>query len=126
MPLITIKRSTQLYRAAGPAGFFVAKPRREGTKLTASKLAEARGRIEAGQTLAEVSGRTGVLIDTLRKAIAAGRLPALKRTRTGSGADEGGPEGARRRKPDRRTLGALRRSAWRSWPPRPPAPASAR
>jgi hypothetical protein len=79
VPLITIKRSTQLYRAAGPAGFFVAKPRREGTKLTASKLAEARGGIEAGQTLAEVSGRTGVLIDTLRKAIAAGRLPALKK-----------------------------------------------
>jgi len=79
VPLITIKRSTQLYRAAGPAGFFVAKTRREGTRLTASKLAEARGLIESGQTLAAVSAQTGVLIDTLRKAITAGRLPALKK-----------------------------------------------
>jgi len=79
VPLITIKRSTQLYRSRGPAGFFVPKARREGSKLNAAKLAEARRLIEAGQPLAVVSRQTGVLIDTLRKAIKAGRLPAPKK-----------------------------------------------
>jgi len=34
-----------------------------------------------GQPLAVVSRQTGVLSDTLRKAIAAGRLPAVKKTK---------------------------------------------
>lgn len=79
VPLITIKRSTQLYRTRGAAGFFVPKARREGSKLNAVKLAEARGWIEQGEGLATISQRTGVLLDTLRKAIEAGRLPALKK-----------------------------------------------
>ena len=80
--LVTIKRGTQLFRTAGAAGFFVPKARREGSQLNASKLAEARGLIEQGQPLAVVSARTGVLIDTLRKAIQAGRLPALKKKKS--------------------------------------------
>lgn len=82
VPLVSIKRSTQLYRTQGPAGFFVPKPRREGSKLNSAKLAEARGLIEQGQALAAVSRHTGVLIDTLRKAIGAGRLPPLKKRPT--------------------------------------------
>src|SRR6266542_5930191 len=38
VPLIAIKRSTQLYRERGAAGFFVPKARREGAKLNAQKL----------------------------------------------------------------------------------------
>jgi hypothetical protein len=79
VPLISIKRSTKLYRERGAAGFFVPRKRREGPKLTAAKLAEARGLLESGQPVAVVSARTGVLVDTLRKAIAAGRLPAVKK-----------------------------------------------
>jgi hypothetical protein len=82
VPLVSIKRSTQLYRTQGPAGFFVPKARREGSKLNTAKLEEARGLIEQGQPLAAVSRQTGVLIDTLRKAIGAGRLPPLKKRRT--------------------------------------------
>ena len=82
VPLVAIKRSTQLYRSHGPAGFFVPKPRREGSKLNAAKLGEARGLIEAGRPLAVVSQQTGVLIDTLRKAIEAERLPPLKKRRS--------------------------------------------
>ena len=83
VPLVTIKRSTQLYRARGPAGFFVPKERRDGTKLNDAKLAEARVLIDQGQALATVSAHTGVLVDTLRKAIQAGRLPPLKKRSIG-------------------------------------------
>jgi len=79
VPLVSIKRATHLYRTRGPAGFFVAKARREGRRLDAAKLAQARGLIEAGDALATISQRTGVLRDTLRKAIQAGRLPAPKK-----------------------------------------------
>lgn len=81
VPLITIKRGTKLYRARGPAGFFVPAARREGTRLNAAKLEEARVLISQGHALGVVSAQTGVLIDTLRKAIQAGRLPAVKKTK---------------------------------------------
>ena len=79
VPLITIKRGTKLYREQGAAGFFKPKPRRDGTKLDALRLEESRALIEGGEALAVVSLRTGVLADTLRKAIAAGRLPSPKK-----------------------------------------------
>lgn len=79
VPLIAIKRATKLYRTRGPAGFFVPGPRREGTRLNAEKLDQARALILQGQTLGRVSEQTGVLADTLRKAIQAQRLPALKK-----------------------------------------------
>jgi hypothetical protein len=80
VPLTTIKRSTKLYRERGPSGFFSPKPRREGTKLNDEKLAQARALLFQGHPLAVVSRETGVLTDTLRKAIQAKRLPAEKKT----------------------------------------------
>jgi len=80
VPLVAIKRSTKLYREGGAAGFFRPKPRREGTRLNAGKLAHARALLEQGQPLALVGRETGVLVDTLRKAIRAQRLPAVKKT----------------------------------------------
>jgi transposase len=79
VPLVAIKRATKIFRERGSSGFFVPVPRREGTKLNAEKLEQARGLILLGQPLVMVSQQTGVLIDTLRKAIKAGRLPALKK-----------------------------------------------
>lgn len=79
VPLVTIKRMTKLFRHRGPAGFFVSPPRREGTQLTPEKLDQARGLLVAGHPLREVSEQTGVLVDTLRKAIKAGRLPVSKK-----------------------------------------------
>jgi len=81
VPLVAIKRATKLYRQRGSAGFFVPKTRREGSKLNAEKLEQARALLVQGQPLAVVSRQTGVLSDTLRKAIAAGRLPAVKKTK---------------------------------------------
>lgn len=82
VPLGSIKRSTKLYRARGAAGFFAPKPRREGAQLTAPKLDQARGLLAAGEPVARVSQITGVLSDTLRKAITAGRLPMVKKKLT--------------------------------------------
>jgi len=79
VPLISIKRATKLYRLRGAAGFFVPGQRREGTRLTDEKLEQARALILQGEPLAVVSRQTGVLTDTLRKAMGAGRLPALKK-----------------------------------------------
>jgi len=81
VPLVAIKRATKLYRQRGSAGFFVPKTRREGSQLNAEKLEQARALLVQGQPLAVVSRQTGVLSDTLRKAVAAGRLPAVKKTK---------------------------------------------
>ena len=79
VPLVAIKRGTKLYRERSAAGFFVPKARREGSKLNAQKLEEARALLVQGHPLAVVSRQTGVLTDTLRKAISAGRLPPVKK-----------------------------------------------
>jgi hypothetical protein len=81
VPLVAIKRATKLYRQRGAAGFFVAKARREGSKLNAQKLEQARALIVQGHPLPVVSQQTGVLTDTLRKAVEAGRLPTVKKTK---------------------------------------------
>ena len=79
VPLVSIKRSTKRYRQHGPAGFFGPKVRREGTKLDAQKLAQAHGLLVQGQPVAVVARATGVHADTVRKAIRAQRLPAVKK-----------------------------------------------
>jgi hypothetical protein len=56
--------------------------RREGSKLNAETLEQARALLVQGHPLPVVSAQTGVLSDTLRKAIRAGRLPAVKTTGT--------------------------------------------
>lgn len=79
VPLVAIKRSTKLFRERGAVGFFQSAPRREGSKLDSQKLEQARGLLLQGLTLRSIAERTGVLVDTLRKAIAAGRLPDPKK-----------------------------------------------
>lgn len=80
VPLVAIKRSTKLYRERGAAGFFGPKQRREGTKLNEEKRAHAHALLVQGHPLAVVARETGVHADTLRKAIQAQRLPAVKKT----------------------------------------------
>ena len=87
VPLVAIKRATKLYRERGAAGFFRPKVRREGSKLNAEKLEQARALLTQGYPLAVVSKQTGVLTDTLRKAIKSGRLPAVKKKPPAPGAD---------------------------------------
>jgi hypothetical protein len=84
VPLVAIKRATKLYRERGPSGFFVPGRRREGSRLNEEKLEQARALLVQGYALPVVSTQTGVLSDTLRKAISAGRLPAVKKKETSS------------------------------------------
>jgi hypothetical protein len=79
VPLVSVKRATKLYRERGAAGFFAPKPRREGPTLTPGKLAEARALLAAGAPVARVGQSLNVLPDTIRKAIAAGRLPPVQK-----------------------------------------------
>ena len=79
VPLVSIKRSTKLFRTQGAKGFFVPKARREGSKLTEEKLEQAKRLLLQGEPLTVVGKAIGILVDTLRKAITAGRLPAVKK-----------------------------------------------
>jgi len=81
VPLVAIKRATKLYRQRGAAGFFVPKARREGSKLNTEKLEQARALLVQGHRLPVVGEQTGVLTDTLRKAIAADDCPSKKMRR---------------------------------------------
>src|SRR5438552_16632181 len=51
VPLIAIKRATKLYRQRSAAGFFVPKPRREGSKLNTQTLDQARALLVQGHPL---------------------------------------------------------------------------
>ena len=82
VPLVAIKRATKLYRERGAVGFFVPKARREGSKLNTATLEQARALLVQGQPLVVVSQCTGVLTDTLRKAIEVGRLPPVKKRKS--------------------------------------------
>ena len=59
VPLVAIKRATKLYRERGPAGFFVSGACREGSKLNAEKLEQARALLVQGHPLPVVSAQTG-------------------------------------------------------------------
>jgi len=74
VPLVTVKRACKKLRDLGAAGFFVPPTPREGHRLTVARLAEAQDLLDAGLCVPEVGQRLGVLPDTLRKAVGAGRL----------------------------------------------------
>jgi transposase-like protein len=75
VPLVTVKRYVKRYLQKGAKGFFRPPERREGRQLTAEILLKARGLLEGGKSVPEVSQATGVLANTIHKAIRAGRLP---------------------------------------------------
>jgi len=101
VPLVAIKRSTKLYRERSAAGFFATKARREGPRLNADKLEQARALLVQGHPLAVVVRETGVLADTLGKAIQAQRLPAVKKTELDYGREPMRRPAARLRPPVR-------------------------
>lgn len=79
VPLITVKRYSNLFRKQGAAAFFQRPTRRRGHKLTPERLVEVQALLEEGLSIAEISNRTGLLETTLRKAIKQGRLKASKK-----------------------------------------------
>jgi hypothetical protein len=72
--LTTIKRCVKRYYEHGASAFFVARPKREGKKLTDARLIEAQTLLDQGKNVPEISEQLGVLQTTLHKAISSGRL----------------------------------------------------
>lgn len=83
VPLVTVKRCVKRLREQGAGVFFKPAQRREGSKLTAERLAQAQGLLDAGRSVPEISQEIGVLKSTLHKAIDDGRLKQrVKKKRT--------------------------------------------
>jgi len=83
LPLITVKRSTKLYRDKGPAGFYAERKRRGPAVLTPSVLEKAQEMLDKGAGLPEVASALALRSNTLAKALRASRLhhPLKKRNR---------------------------------------------
>jgi|WetSurSiteA1Bulk_404760.scaffolds.fasta_scaffold133995_2 hypothetical protein len=76
VPKIAVQRAVDRYRAGGAAAFFVAPPPRPGRKLTPELLVQVQALLDQGQSVPAISRQTGVLANTIHKAIRAGRLRA--------------------------------------------------
>ncbi len=74
VPAITVKRCVKRHRTAGAAAFFAPPKPRPGRKLTPEVLPRAQALLDQGLAVPAVSVETGVLANTLHKALRAGRL----------------------------------------------------
>ena len=82
VPKIAVQRAVDRYRAGGAGAFFVPAKPRLGRKLTPAVLAQVQVGLDQGQSVPQISRGTGVLANTIHKAIRAGRLrhPAKKKS----------------------------------------------
>ena len=76
VPKIAVQRAVDRYRAGGAAAFFLPPKARTGRKLTPAVLDQVQALLDQGQSVPEISPATGVLANTMHKAIRAGRLRA--------------------------------------------------
>lgn len=75
VPKRSVLRAAERFRDSGHEGFFVAKQgRRSGTVLTAAVLAQAQQLLDEGVERSAIATRLSVPSETLRKAVADGRL----------------------------------------------------
>jgi len=79
---ISVKRSVKLYREKGTKGFYLPRMTRGAAVLTASVVARSEELLAAGGGEAEVAETLGLKLNTLQKAIRAGRVrrPAKKKS----------------------------------------------
>ena len=74
VPKVAVQRALARYRAHGAKAFFLPPPPRRGRKLTPEVLTQAQALLDRGEDVPAVAGQTGVLANTIHKAIRAGRL----------------------------------------------------
>ena len=84
VPKVAVQRAVGKYRAGGSAAFFVPPAPRQGRKLTAAVLSQVQVLLDQGESVPTISGQTGVLANTIHKAIGAGRLRAAIKKKDGS------------------------------------------
>jgi transposase len=71
---ISVKRSVKLYREKGTKGFYAPRVTRGAAVLVDSVVVQVEDLLAAGASEAEVADKLGLKLDTLRKAIRAGRI----------------------------------------------------
>jgi hypothetical protein len=71
---ISLKRAVKCYREKGPAGFYESPARRGAAVLTAPVLDQAQQLLDEGSEIPEVARELSIKADTLRKAVAVGKL----------------------------------------------------
>jgi transposase-like protein len=71
---ISVKRSVKIYRQRGPKGFYAPRATRGPAVLLDAVVAQAEERLAEGCSVAEVAAELGVKLNTLQKAIRAGRI----------------------------------------------------
>ena len=78
---ISVKRSVKLYREEGPRGFYKQKNKRSAAILTPTVIEQVQQFLSNHEEVADIAAKLGIKVDTLSKAIRAGRLhkPAKKK-----------------------------------------------
>ena len=71
---ISLKRAVKLYQKKGPGGFWEPSPTRGAPVLTPEVLRQAQSLLDQGGKMAAVAAQLQVKLDTLQKAVRAGRL----------------------------------------------------
>lgn len=71
---LAVLRAVKAYREKGPAGFFQPRPTRGPAVLTPPVVAELQRLLDQGLAVAPAAAQLGLKVDTVRKAIRAGRL----------------------------------------------------
>lgn len=71
---VSLKRAVKLFEKKGAGGFWEPRPTRGATVLTEAVLRQAQGLLDQGKTVAEVAAQLHLKVDTLQKAVRAGRL----------------------------------------------------
>lgn len=82
VPKVAVQRALARYRAGGAGAFFVPPKPRQGRKLTPEVLAQVQALLDAGEAVPAIRRQTGVLANTIHKAIRAGRLRARAKKKT--------------------------------------------
>lgn len=79
---ISVKRSVKLYREEGPRGFYKQKTKRGAAILTPTVLEQVQQYLSNHEEVADIATKLDIKVNTLSKAIRAGRLhkPAKKKT----------------------------------------------
>jgi hypothetical protein len=71
---ISVKRAVKLYRERGTKGFYSPRATRGSAVLTASVVAEIERLLVEGASLGEVAQKLELKLNTLQKAVSAGRI----------------------------------------------------
>jgi transposase len=79
VPLATVKRYLKLLRVQGPEAFFAEPKHRSASVLNGEVRENVASLLREGRSVPEVARASGVMANTLHKAIRAGRLPAVKK-----------------------------------------------